>query len=638
MYGDSGAPPVDPYTEAYSEPPPPAPGPDPRDRDLPPPRGRSRSRSPAAPNPSNVLGVFGLSIRTTERDLDDEFSRYGRVEKVVIVYDQRSDRSRGFGFITMSTTDEAGRCIKELNGVDLNGRRIRVDYSVTDRPHAPTPGMSDLMSLATAENVTPTAVMTGIVTRMAETTVTGVTVVARLRAVTPRTIEDAGATPEALPEAAARQGPGTTMPHPPAHCLPTESRRAGKDTGDCGLFLVKGGPQAGQVGKSSFVNSLLGKAALPTYKLSSSSPDGPTTTIYPQEVSLDVDGKQVRLIDTPGLAWQAVDESPGVRERSRARDILTRSRGRIERLKDPASVLAELVSRANKEDLMLFYNLPAFADGDANAFLSGVARSNGLIKKGGTLDLAGASRIVLRDWSTGKFPRYTVPLSTTPTSTSDPAFADAYTKDEELLSRLSTRKELRKGTGVVKLDAGEPEIRKVALDASWAGSADGGDESDNEDENEDEDELAGDVSIDLGEEESEDDEEGEGSDEGGDDEKEPSPPRGKRKRGVKAPAARPAKKVAFAPEPKSTKQARSAAGARPRAKAGGVASPTAASAKSKAKPTPPGKQVKETKSALKKTPASTPGKVANVSSKKASVAAAPATHGAGEAYDFKQLF
>ena len=42
-----------------------------------------------APNPSNVLGVFGLSIRSTERDLDDEFSRFGRVEKVVIVYDQR---------------------------------------------------------------------------------------------------------------------------------------------------------------------------------------------------------------------------------------------------------------------------------------------------------------------------------------------------------------------------------------------------------------------------------------------------------------------------------------------------------------------------------------------------------------------
>ncbi|KAJ3863663.1 hypothetical protein EV359DRAFT_42741, partial [Lentinula novae-zelandiae] len=94
--------------------------------------------------PSSVLGVFGLSIRTQERDLDEEFSRFGRVEKVTIVYDQRvsdiSDRSRGFGFIRMATTEDATRCIQELNGVDLNGRRIRVDYSVTDRPHAPTPG------------------------------------------------------------------------------------------------------------------------------------------------------------------------------------------------------------------------------------------------------------------------------------------------------------------------------------------------------------------------------------------------------------------------------------------------------------------------------------------------------------------
>jgi RNA recognition motif-containing protein len=42
-----------------------------------------------APNPSSVLGVFGLSIRTTERDLDEEFTRFGHVEKVTIVYDQR---------------------------------------------------------------------------------------------------------------------------------------------------------------------------------------------------------------------------------------------------------------------------------------------------------------------------------------------------------------------------------------------------------------------------------------------------------------------------------------------------------------------------------------------------------------------
>ncbi|KAG8826987.1 hypothetical protein FRC19_006225 [Serendipita sp. 401] len=88
---------------------------------------RRRSPGPRKPNhapsvsvnptPSNVLGVFGLSIRTQERDLQDEFNRFGRVEKVTIVYDQRTDRSRGFGFIVMSSVDEATRCIQELNGV-----------------------------------------------------------------------------------------------------------------------------------------------------------------------------------------------------------------------------------------------------------------------------------------------------------------------------------------------------------------------------------------------------------------------------------------------------------------------------------------------------------------------------------------
>ncbi|KAF8164823.1 hypothetical protein B0H34DRAFT_779897 [Crassisporium funariophilum] len=175
VYGETTTTTVDPYSDAYNAPT--VPPTEPQTREAPAPRGRSRSRSPArpsangngtngdsrsyrspppyrrrspaprraaqapiAPNPSNVLGVFGLSIRTQERDLDEEFSRFGRVEKVTIVYDQRSDRSRGFGFIKMATVEDAARCIQELNGVDLNGRRIRVDYSVTDRPHAPTPG------------------------------------------------------------------------------------------------------------------------------------------------------------------------------------------------------------------------------------------------------------------------------------------------------------------------------------------------------------------------------------------------------------------------------------------------------------------------------------------------------------------
>ena len=63
----------------------------------PPPQNNSNNASansnklarPQNPNPTHVLGVFGLSIRTQERDLEEEFGRFGRVEKVTIVYDQR---------------------------------------------------------------------------------------------------------------------------------------------------------------------------------------------------------------------------------------------------------------------------------------------------------------------------------------------------------------------------------------------------------------------------------------------------------------------------------------------------------------------------------------------------------------------
>jgi len=100
----------------------------------------SKPRNMPAPPPNPCLGVFGLSIRTRERDLEDEFSRVGQVEKVSIVYDQRTDRSRGFAFVTMANTEDASRAIQELNGIELQGRRVRVDFSTTSRPHQATPG------------------------------------------------------------------------------------------------------------------------------------------------------------------------------------------------------------------------------------------------------------------------------------------------------------------------------------------------------------------------------------------------------------------------------------------------------------------------------------------------------------------
>ncbi len=85
-----------------------------------------------------------------------------------------------------------------------------------------------------------------------------------------------------------------------------------------------------QAGKSSVINSVAKKAVLPTYSLATSS-RGPTTTVLPQEVTIEEGGKKIRFIDTPGLMW--VDSE--LTEESRARDILMRNKGRIDRLKEP---------------------------------------------------------------------------------------------------------------------------------------------------------------------------------------------------------------------------------------------------------------------------------------------------------------
>ncbi|CAI0540504.1 unnamed protein product [Linum tenue] len=77
-------------------------------------RSRSRSRSPSVENPGNNLYVTGLSPRITKRDLEKHFSTEGKVTDVHLVVDPWTRDSRGFGFITMSTVEEAERCLKYL--------------------------------------------------------------------------------------------------------------------------------------------------------------------------------------------------------------------------------------------------------------------------------------------------------------------------------------------------------------------------------------------------------------------------------------------------------------------------------------------------------------------------------------------
>lgn len=86
------------------------------------------------------MGVFGLSRSTDEERLREIYSKYGPLEKVVLVRDGHLRESRGFGFIYFETINSASEAREATNGADLDGRCVRVDYSISDRGHNPTPG------------------------------------------------------------------------------------------------------------------------------------------------------------------------------------------------------------------------------------------------------------------------------------------------------------------------------------------------------------------------------------------------------------------------------------------------------------------------------------------------------------------
>lgn len=76
---------------------------------------------------SSKLYVGNLSYSTTENGLKDLFAQAGTVNSASIITDRRTGRSKGFGFVEMSSPEEAQKAIDTLNGKELDGRNIRVD-------------------------------------------------------------------------------------------------------------------------------------------------------------------------------------------------------------------------------------------------------------------------------------------------------------------------------------------------------------------------------------------------------------------------------------------------------------------------------------------------------------------------------
>ncbi len=78
---------------------------------------------------SNKLFVGNLSFDTTENDLQDAFAAFGTVTETNLMMDRMTNRPRGFGFVTMSSADEAQKAIDGLNGKDLGGRALTVNVA-----------------------------------------------------------------------------------------------------------------------------------------------------------------------------------------------------------------------------------------------------------------------------------------------------------------------------------------------------------------------------------------------------------------------------------------------------------------------------------------------------------------------------
>ncbi len=82
------------------------------------------------------LYVGSLSYSTTEESLKETFSAAGTVESANVIIDKMSGRSKGFGFVEMSTDEEAQKAIEMFNEKEIDGRKVIVNEArpMTERP------------------------------------------------------------------------------------------------------------------------------------------------------------------------------------------------------------------------------------------------------------------------------------------------------------------------------------------------------------------------------------------------------------------------------------------------------------------------------------------------------------------------
>ncbi|KAJ5661699.1 hypothetical protein N7523_003021 [Penicillium sp. IBT 18751x] len=79
------------------------------------------------------LFVGGLAWATTDDSLRQGFEQFGQVTDAIVLKDRETGRSRGFGFVTFASDDEATAAMNAMNDQEFEGRRLRVDKAA-ERP------------------------------------------------------------------------------------------------------------------------------------------------------------------------------------------------------------------------------------------------------------------------------------------------------------------------------------------------------------------------------------------------------------------------------------------------------------------------------------------------------------------------
>ncbi|KAI4344951.1 hypothetical protein L6164_012126 [Bauhinia variegata] len=88
---------------------------------------------------SSNLFIGGLSYGVDDQSLRDAFASFGDVVEARVITDRDTGRSRGFGFVNFSSKESASSALSAMDGQELNGRSIRVNYA-NDRPSGPRTG------------------------------------------------------------------------------------------------------------------------------------------------------------------------------------------------------------------------------------------------------------------------------------------------------------------------------------------------------------------------------------------------------------------------------------------------------------------------------------------------------------------